>query len=176
MAGKLNGVMPSDDAQRLAHGIDVDAGARAHGVFTLQRLRDAAGVFDDVEAALHVALGVGDDLAMFRGEQFGQFVHARLDQALELEHDAGAALRVHRLPVLEGDQRRLHRRTDLGLGGQGHAGLDLAGVGVEHVPEPSGFALDQLAVDEVTDIAHAASPVSEFGKSGRGLDPGAAKG
>ena len=35
------------DAERLAHRIDVDPGARADRIFALQRLRDAAGIFDD---------------------------------------------------------------------------------------------------------------------------------
>jgi hypothetical protein len=42
------------DAERLAHRIDVDAGARAERKFALQRLRDAAGIFDDLQAALNV--------------------------------------------------------------------------------------------------------------------------
>ena len=56
MAGKLNGVMPATDAQRLAHRIDVDARPGAFGVFALQRVRDAAGELDHFEAALDVAL------------------------------------------------------------------------------------------------------------------------
>ena len=64
IAGKLNGVMPGADAERLAHRIDVDAGAGALGIFALQRVRDAAGELDHFEPALDVALGVGDDLAV----------------------------------------------------------------------------------------------------------------
>ena len=56
IAGKLNGVMPATDAERLAHRIDVDAGAGAEGIFALQRLRDSAGIFDHFEPALNVAL------------------------------------------------------------------------------------------------------------------------
>ena len=56
MAGKLNGRDAGHDAQRLAHGIDVDAGAGALGVFALQRVRDAAGELDHLQAALDVAL------------------------------------------------------------------------------------------------------------------------
>src|SRR3546814_8993497 len=84
------------DAQRLAHRIDVDAGACALGIFALQQMGDAAGEFDDFQAALDVALRVGQHLAMFGGEQQGQFVHILFDQLLEAEHDAGAALGVGR--------------------------------------------------------------------------------
>src|SRR3546814_19189679 len=59
------------DAQRLAHRIDVDAGACALGIFALQQMGDAAGEFDDFQAALDVALRVGQHLAMFGGEQQG---------------------------------------------------------------------------------------------------------
>ena len=41
-------------AQRLAHRIDVDAGACAPSVFALQRMRDAAGEFDHFQTALDV--------------------------------------------------------------------------------------------------------------------------
>src|SRR3546814_5529328 len=51
----------STDADRLAHRIDVDAGARALRIFALQHMRDAAAEFDDVEPALDVAARVGDD-------------------------------------------------------------------------------------------------------------------
>ena len=81
MAGKLNGVMPGDDAERLAHRVDVDAGAGALGVLALQQVRDADGELDDLEAALDVALGVGDGLAVLAGEQFGQARHTRVAPA-----------------------------------------------------------------------------------------------
>ena len=143
-----------DHAQRLAHGIDVDAGARAPGVFALDRMRDAAGELDDLEAALHVALGVCDHLAMLAGQQLGQFVHTRLDQPLELEHDAGATLRIAAGPALTGGLGGLHRAIHLGFGGQLHAGLHLTGVRIEDVAEPARGAGDALTVDEVVDVAH----------------------
>src|SRR3546814_3553659 len=52
----------STDADRLAHRIDVDAGARALRIFALQHMRDAAAEFDDVEPALDVAARVGDEI------------------------------------------------------------------------------------------------------------------
>ena len=56
------------DAQRLAHRIHVDAGAGAIGVVTLQQMRNAAGEFDDLDAALQVAQRVGNGLAMLHGD------------------------------------------------------------------------------------------------------------
>ena len=144
-------------AQRLAHGIDVDAGARALGVLALQRMRDAAGELDDLEAALDVALGVGDDLAVLGREQLGQLVHARFHEALELEHDPRAALRIDQRPGLLRPQRRLDGAVHLGLGGQLDAGLDLAGVGVEHVAVAARSAGEGGAVDEMGDLTHGAA-------------------
>src|SRR5580765_8782481 len=53
------------DAKWLAHRIDVDAWPGTDSIFTLQRLRDSTGIFDHLKAALNVALGVRDDLAVF---------------------------------------------------------------------------------------------------------------
>ncbi len=63
-----------DDAERLAHRIDVDAGAGAFGVLALHQMRNAAGELDDLEAALDVALGVGNGLAVLARQQLGQLV------------------------------------------------------------------------------------------------------
>jgi len=69
MPGKLNGVMPAADAKRLAHRIDVDARACALRVFALQHVRDAAAELDHFQPALDIALGIGNDLAVFGREQ-----------------------------------------------------------------------------------------------------------
>jgi hypothetical protein len=69
-------------------------GPGALGVFALQHVRDAAGELDDLKAALDVALGVGDHLAVLGREHLGQLVHVGFDEALEVEHDPGAPLRI----------------------------------------------------------------------------------
>ena len=84
----------------------------------------------------------------------GQFVHTLFDQPLELEHDAGATLRVDAGPALKGGLGGLHRAIHLGFGGQLHAGLHLSGVRIEDVAEPARGAGDALTVDEVVDVAH----------------------
>ena len=123
-----------DDAQRLAHGIDVDAGPGALGVFALERMRDAAGELDHLEPALDVAAGVGQHLAVLAGEQRGELVHARLDQALELEHHPRAALGVDRRPGGLAPPRRPGRPRPASAGvGEGDMRLHLAGVGVENL-------------------------------------------
>ena len=143
-----------DDAERLAHRVEVDAGAGAFGVLALHQVRDAAGELDHLEAALDVALGVGDGLAVLGREELGEVLDVLLDQLQELEHDPRAPLRVGRGP---GRLRGLgigDGLLDLGLGGEGDLGLDLAGIGVEHVAGAAGRALDLLAADEVADLTH----------------------
>src|SRR3546814_3194794 len=83
-----------DQPKRLAHRIDVDAGTGTLGVFAFQRMRDAAGEFDDFEPALDVAPGVGDDLAVFGRQQVRQLVHVLFDQHLEVEHHPRTPLRI----------------------------------------------------------------------------------
>ena len=108
-------------------------GPGALGIFALQRVRDAAGELDHLEAALDVALGVGDDLAVLGGEQEGEIVHVGLDQRLELEHHPGAALRVGRGPGGQGLAGGGDRALEVGGGAEAHPRLDAAIVGVEHV-------------------------------------------
>ena len=55
---------PGDDAERLAHRVHVDAGAGGVGELALQQVRRADAELGDLEAALHVALGVGQGLAV----------------------------------------------------------------------------------------------------------------
>ncbi len=63
-----------DHAERLTHRIDVDAGAGAVGEFALHHVRRADADLDHFKAALDVALGVGDRLAVLARQDFGQFV------------------------------------------------------------------------------------------------------
>ena len=140
------------DAERLAHRIDVYAGARTLRVFALQRLRDPAGEFDHLEPALHVAMRILHDLAVFAGEQLGQLLLVRFDEALELEHHARAALRIgHRpfgLDLFRGIDGLLQQR---GIA-QRDFGLDLARRGVPDLVLASGGGA--VPGDEMVDLAH----------------------
>ena len=121
-------------------------------------MRNAAGELDDFEAALHVALGVGERLAVLGGQQPRQLVELLLRQFEELHHHARAALRVGRRP---GRLCRFGNRDgvlDLGVLGERDLGLHLAGVGIENVAEPPRSPLHLFAADEVADLAHAVSP------------------
>ena len=50
IAGKLNGVMPTHDAERLPERVQVDARRDLGGEVALEQLRDAAGELDDLAA------------------------------------------------------------------------------------------------------------------------------
>jgi hypothetical protein len=120
-------------------------------------MRDAAGELDDFHAALDVALGVRDRLAVLGRKHRRQRVVLLGDQLQELEHHAGAALRVGGGPC------RLRLRgigdclLDLGLRGQRDLRAHFAGVGVEHV-RGAARSLDLLAADEMADLAHGFAP------------------
>ncbi len=135
-------------------GIKIDAGPGAFGVFALQQMRNAAGELHHFEPALDVAARVGQGLAVLGGEQLGEAVIFLLNQLEKLEHYAGAALRIGRRPSRLRGLRVGDGRLDLGLLGQRDLGLHLAGIGIEHVPEPPGGAFDGLAADEMADLAH----------------------
>ena len=69
IAGKLNGVMPADDAERLADRVDVDARRGLLRVAALQQVRDPARELDDLEPARDLAERVGEHLAVLGGEE-----------------------------------------------------------------------------------------------------------
>ena len=145
-----------DHAERLPHGIKIDAGAGALGVFALQEMRNAAGEFHHLETALDVAARVGQGLAVFGGEQLGEAVVFLLHQVEKLEHHARAPLRIGRGPGRLRGLRIGDGVLDLGMLGERHFGLHLAGIGIEDVAESSGGPFDRLAADEMADLAHVA--------------------
>ena len=81
-----------------------------------------------------------------------------LREVEELHQHARAPLRVRGRP---GRLRSLGDRygvLDLGMLGEGHFGLHLAGIGIEHVAEASRSPLHLFAADEVADLTHELSP------------------
>jgi len=102
---------------------------------------DAAAEFDDFQTALNVALRIRDHLAMFGAEQVRQFVHIGFDQRLEIEHNAGAALRVDGGPgglrLLGGRDGKVEQRSVA----QRDTGLNPAIIGIEHVAVARGLCI-----------------------------------
>ena len=125
----------------------VDAGSGVVRELALEQVRGACGEFDHFDAALDVALGVREGLAVLGGQQGGEFVHVLVDQVHELEQDPAAALRIHRgpfhLPLFGAGNHVAHF---LGAG-QRQPGLDLAGAGIIDIAEPAGGTLNPLPVN-----------------------------
>ncbi len=134
IAGKLNGVMPAHDAQRLAHRIDVDARPGALGVFALQRVRDAAGELDHLQPALHVAARIGHAPCRARDESSS----ASSSMCASTSRLNSNITRARRWGLIGGPGGLrpgggLHGKFDLVEARERNLGLDLAGVGIEHV-------------------------------------------
>ncbi len=140
---------PGCDAQRLAHGVDVDAGAGAFGVFALQGVRNSAREFNDFQASLDIPLAVGQHLAVLGGEQARQLFHPGFDQPLELEHHPRPALRIERGPGRLGFGGGAHGGVDLLVGGEGHAAVGLASIRIEQIAKAARAARDARAGDEM---------------------------
>ena len=66
-----------DDADRLQHGVHVDAGRDLGAVRALQQVRDAARELDALEATGDLAPGVVEHLAVLAGDQRGEVVAVR---------------------------------------------------------------------------------------------------
>ncbi len=152
MAGKLNGVMPATTPKRLTHGIHVNAGACGIGEFALHEMRHATGKFGDFNAALQIAQRIGNGLAVFHGNEGGQFFLVLGGELQKFHHYPATELRVlggpgglGRLGVFDGG-------AELGFGGQSHLGLHFARIGVEHIGKPPRCPLDLLATDEMPDF------------------------
>ena len=98
-----------DDAERLAQRMAVDAGADILGDLALEQMRRGGRELDDLDAALDLALGVGQDLAVLGGDDRGELVGALLEDAQETVEDAGAAQRRRRGPGGAGGLARCRR-------------------------------------------------------------------
>jgi hypothetical protein len=139
-------------AERLAQRPVVDAGRDLVGEIALEQLRDAARELDDVDAARHFALRIGEHLAVLGGDHVRQLILVQVQQFQELEHHAGAADRRRVGPLGERGLRGGHRGIDVGRGGKHHLARDLAGRGVGDVLRAGGTAGGVLAADEMGNL------------------------
>ena len=143
-----------DDAKRLAHGIKIDARTGAVAVFALEQVRNAAGEFDDFEAALDVALGVGKRLAVLGGQEPRQRVEFLLGQFEEFHHHPRAPLRVGRRPAgCAASATAMACSTSECLASATLACTSPV-LGLKTSPNRPDRALHLFAADEVADLAH----------------------
>jgi hypothetical protein len=115
----------------------------------LEEMRDAAGEFDHLDAALHLADRVGMGLAVLGRNRFGDTVGILVKQLFETEHVAGAPQRWH---VGPGRQRELggsDRGVELGRGRQRQDRRLLAGRRVEDRRMTAACRSGELAADQI---------------------------
>ena len=121
-------------------------------------MRDAEREFDHFDAALDVALGVGDRLAVLARENVGEFIVVPGDEIEELHQDARAALRIGRSPADLSGGAVLDRGADLGLGRQRDMRAHRAVHRLEDLRRASRLAGDMLAADEMPILDHVPLP------------------
>ena len=122
-----------DHADRLAHREAVDIAGDLRRILALQRMRDAAGELDHLDAARDLALGVVEGLAVLRGNQRRQLVKVGLDQVTEVEHHLRTAGWRGAGPARKGGSGSRNGVADLGQAGQRHRCNGRAGGRIEHI-------------------------------------------
>ena len=135
-----------------------DLGDLSHDFETMLIEMDADAELDHLDAALDVALGVGDGLAVLAGEDVCQGVVFAVGELEELHQHADAALRVGGGPA---DLRGLGVLDGLAkfvLGGQRDTGAHRAVHRLHDVLLATAGAGDALAADEVTVFDHVSLP------------------
>ena len=138
-------------AQWLQQGVGVHTASHVVGQLAQLQVADAGGMLHHFEATEHIALGVGQGLALFGRQHGGQFAHVFADELLELEEDAGACADGGFLPGLESFLGRGHGSVDFFSGGKRHTGQHLLRGGVDHIAPFGGLGFDEHAADQQLD-------------------------
>ena len=167
--GEVEGADGRHDTERFP------VGARFHvlGHFeelALEKLGSTAGGLGDLQAAQHVALGVGKGLALLEGDAGGETVPVLADEGDELEHDGLAVEDGGVLPRLKSLLGRVDGGLELLVRVLGHAGDEVVGGGVVEVDVLGGGRGDELVVDEPRSVLDVGDLVVGGGIAGhRGL-------
>ncbi len=106
--GEVEGGDPGDDSERLADRIDVDPGRDLLRVAALQELGDPADVLDHLDAALHLAVRVGEHLAVLCRQEARDVVAVLVDELVDAEEE----LRALRERPVTPRRERLRRDAD----------------------------------------------------------------
>ncbi|MNF66743.1 hypothetical protein D3C84_485400 [compost metagenome] len=96
-------------------------------------MRDTAGEFQNVDAALHFALGIGEYLAVFGGDDSRQVVLALLQQLQVAQQHPCAADRRRVAPALECSGGSGYCLIDGGAAGELNVAGHFAGGRIEHL-------------------------------------------
>ncbi len=149
---EVEGRDAGDHAERLADGVDIDAGRNVFGKTALEQVRDPAGELDHLEPAGYLPRRVPGHLAVLGADQRGQLPGARGQQFPEREQHAGPPGQRRRPPAGEGLGRRGDRVVHDGRRGEVDGPGHLAGSRVVDVTVPLGGAVPRLPADPVGDV------------------------
>ncbi len=137
------------DAHRLADRGQVDAAADVRVELALHQVRRAGGELEHVDAALDLALGVRQRLAVLAAQGLRQFLAPGDHQLAHLEDHRGALRHGGGAPLSGGRLRVLDSLADLVRGRIGQLADHLARRRIEDVAEAPALPRDRLAADEV---------------------------
>ena len=140
-----------DDADRLAHQLDVDPGGDPLERLPLQQVRDRRRRLDRLDAPPDLAVGVGQGLAHVGGDQRRQLLAAGEQALAQRQQRPRPLLRRHRAPARLRRARGLGRGADLGRAAQRHQRRDLAGGRLDVVERPDPVDLGPGPADVVAE-------------------------
>ncbi|MFN8573800.1 MAG: hypothetical protein U0132_17215 [Gemmatimonadaceae bacterium] len=123
-------------------------------------MRNAASKLHDLQAALHLTLGVGQDLPVLVTDDCRQLIHVLVEQVAELEHHSGAAQRRRGAPLGERVLRVGNHRLYVTPRRQRHAPRGETGRRVEHGSMTRGGRRLPLAVEEVRNYRQSLVPLT----------------
>ena len=145
---------PRDDSERLTDRVDVDSGRGLLREVAAEQRRDPARVLDHLEPALHLALRVGQHLAVLVREDGRDVAEPVVDELADPEHQLRSARERDLAPGRERLLRGRDRLANLLDGGE----IDLARLDSERRvvdgAAAAGRAQSRLAADPVADPAH----------------------
>ena len=124
------------------------------GEFALEQMRGGRGELDDLDAALDVALGIREGLAVFGGEQGGELIHVLVDQVHELDQDAPRRCGFVAPHSAWAFSARRDHVLDFLARWPAEAGPGRAGPGVIDVAESPGGPADSRTANVMGKFAH----------------------
>lgn len=143
----------ADDAERLQQGVGVDIGGHALGMPALEQVWDAAGEFDNLQAASDFAQRIGEHLAMLGGDQGRNPLLVGVQQFPVGKQHPRAPGQGGGPPEPLRDGGLGHNLVEQFLRRQVEPSGDLAGCRVEDGGCALGFAAPVLMADQVGDPA-----------------------
>ena len=146
-----------DHAHRLADRVHVDPRRDLLRELAFEQGRDPAGELDHLEAAGHLAQGIGENLAVLGDEELGDRFLVLMHELTDPEQHVRAAGERDRPPRTERLLRSLHREVDLFSGREIDGAALPAGGRVEHGARATRAPGDGDAADPVLDWRDAAA-------------------